>query len=1477
MRQSNLISQRVSMFCAMCVAVFALSSCCLIYPSLPLCDPSGPYGATKRPGQAGQDPSAAAIARLLRAKANANANAKLNAIRTNGAQAGASTTSTLFPFYGNLQAVQAAPSNSFLLQRQADCSLGYGEFNITGTATAPVSDVTSTTPNYEKIIHNNAFLTTTPDTYPKGCGSTSQGTASAQLAYLGVAKTNGNFLGAAINGSTILSYSINASYAITVGPALTPDIAPYSVMGADLNGDGNIDLISTNTDGVNSSISVFISNGDGSYKAPANYELPAQVIAFGVVDDLNGDNKQDVMVNVENGGFRAFFGKGDGTFNASVPLSTGGQTAFFSDKFITADVNGDGSRDILTSEGQLFLGTGDGITYTFPGLAFPGVVNASNGLAPGIVVADFNNDNHMDIAVDDGNTISTYLSDGNGGFKAGPAYATVANRGLITGTDIDGDGNIDLYSGFGDTPAYGADDYLTNTGYPLMGKGDGTFAGAPKLPIVYTGTNLADLNGDGRPDLVGLVVGNNTQTLVTYLTGADGVPVVGPSLDATSPFGMDSYATGAFNTKVNTRPGLIWLDANPNGQTFNILSGNGDGSFSALTTLAAPSLVPAGIDIGQRLTGLHLADFNGDGKLDIAYSFTDQSSTTSLYYQGLAVQLGNGDGTFGDPQITYTYQGAAPVQAFQNMLSFVADVNKDGFADAFLIVPPTTVGNPYTVQLFIGTGDGSFKAPNMLNVTPTVFPPVSDGSDGTPFALADLNGDGKLDLVTGGSSADSSVPEIAITLGNGDGTFQPPTILKLGGFGYAGSPALGDFDGDGKLDLYVGGIIEGADLGIFPGKGDGTFTTIANSDGTVSAPDSVVLRTSGGAVPVDLNGDKLTDLIAGGVILLNKSNATPPVTAPTTLALTSSMNPAVPGFKVNFTATISSTTAGTFTGTVTFFDGGTQIGTGAVSMDGQTGVAFFSTTTLSAGNHTITAQYGGDANYSGSTSPAVIQSISNGALAVTTTSLASSLNPSTVGVSVTFTATVVPTAPSGSKPGAIADVTAATPTGSVTFKDGATTIGTGTLSAGVATFSTAVLAQGTHSITAVYGGDTTYATSTSPAVSQVVNAATGKATTSTTIVSATNPSVHGAPVQFTATVTSGTAGTIGGIVTFYSGSSNFGTAPVGAGGVAVFSTSALPSGANAMTAHYSGDSTYASSVSTVLTQNVSGAPTTPTSTSLSATPTSGAAGTSIAFTATVAATATTGVKKSAAQALPAVTGTVTFLDGATSIGTGSVGAGGLATFSTTALAAGTHTVTASYGGDANYSASVSGAVTITITGAGTFTVSASPASLIVTKSTPGSSTITVTPAGGFSAPVTLACAGLPAGFSCAFAPATVTPGAAPATSTLTIAESSAAMSARHSASAGNSGGGAGFTGTPRFYAFAFGGELALFGLLFTRRRRLFAYGAGRVAFAVMVCALAITFMAGCSGGSGTQMVSVSVNATSGTQTVSTPISVILPK
>ena len=371
----------------------------------------------------------------------------------------------------------------------------------------------------------------------------------------------------------------------------------------------------------------------------------------------------------------------------------------------------------------------------------------------------------------------------------------------------------------------------------------------------------------------------------------------------------------------------------------------------------------------------------------------------------------------------------------------------------------------------------------------------------------------------------------------------------------------------------------------------------------------------------------------------------------TTTTLTSSANPSVSGQSVTFTATVAVVAPGTGTptGTVTFKNGAATLGSGTLAG----GVATFTTTTLTVASHSITAVYGGDSNNSTSTSSVLTQTVSKDS---TTTTLTSSANPSVPGQSVTFTATVAVVAPG-----------TGTPTGTVTFKNGATTLGSGTLAGGVATFTTTTLTVASHSITAVYGGDSNDLTSTSSSLTQTVN----QGSTTTTLTSSANPSVPGQSVTFSATVAvvaPGT-GTPTGTVTFKQGATTLGSGTL-AGGVATFTTTSLTVGGHSITAVYGGDSNDLTSTSSSLTQTVNQGSTTTTLTS-SANPS--VSGQSVTFTATVAVVP---------PATGTPTGTVTFKDGATTLGSGTL-AGGVATFTTTSLTVAGHSITATYGGDSN--------------------------------------------------------------------------------------------------------------------------------------------------------------------------------------------------
>lgn len=286
------------------------------------------------------------------------------------------------------------------------------------------------------------------------------------------------------------------------------------------------------------------------------------------------------------------------------------------------------------------------------------------------------------------------------------------------------------------------------------------------------------------------------------------------------------------------------------------------------------------------------------------------------------------------------------------------------------------------------------------------------------------------------------------------------------------------------------------------------------------------------------------------------------ITEPTATSLTSSKNPSGVGQWVTFTSVVTSTSSvtGTAIGTVTFKDGATTLATKTLA----SGKATFGTSSLAFGNHSMTASYSGSTYFLASTSPVLNQVVKD----VSTTALTSSLNPSTYGQAVTFTATVSHTA-------------SPVPTGTVTFKMGGTTLGTGTLdSSGVATLTTSTLTAGTHTITAVYGGDANYLGSTSAALHQVVN----KATTSSTVTSSLNPSHHGQKVTFTATVTS-TGGTPTGSVKFMDSATLLGARSL-SGGTAAFSTTTLTTGTHNITVVYGGSSNFAGSTSPMLVQTV---------------------------------------------------------------------------------------------------------------------------------------------------------------------------------------------------------------------------------------------------------------------------------------------------
>ena len=615
-----------------------------------------------------------------------------------------------------------------------------------------------------------------------------------------------------------------------------------------------------------------------------------------------------------------------------------------------------------------------------------------------------------------------------------------------------------------------------------------------------------------------------------------------------------------------------------------------------------------------------VGDFNGDGIADLAVASPGDPA-------GVSVLFGNGDGTFQPPINCATSQSPWFVA--------VGDFNGDGQDD--LVVANRATNN---VSVLLGNGDGTFQ------------PAVNYATGGMPWsiAVADFNGDGLADIVVSnygviGNGVVQIAGSASVLLGNGDGTFQPAVNYITGG--QASSVAVGDFNHDGRPDFAVVGPafndIEGY-VDVFLGNGDGTFQPPLSYEG-VAFPNSVAVA--------DFNGDGQDDLVTSGpyglLVLLGNGNGSFQVKGSPAAGVAALTVGDFNGDGISDLAFIRGNSLimslgngdGTFQPVVTYPIAGSiwSMAVGDFNGDGSTDLAL--------------------ANSTGDTQDYVSVVLGTQGLGVTA-SLISSPNPSTYGQSVTLTATISPAA------GVLAE------TGSVTFFDGATALGKAVMSNGNAMLDVNSLATGTHTLTAVYGGDVNYGTAASAAVTQTVNLAPE----TTTLTSSANPSTYGQNVILTATISPAEGS---GTVAFHDGVASLGVRAV-AGGQSSLSIATLTPGSHSLTADYSGDQNHAASTSSVLTQLIQGTATTPTVV-LTSTANPATFGQSIALTANTSPAAGSG--------------SVTFYDGMTLLGASAM-AGGRATLTTSLLPSGTRSLRAYYGGNASYTPATSASITQTV-------------------------------------------------------------------------------------------------------------------------------------------------------------------------------------
>lgn len=516
---------------------------------------------------------------------------------------------------------------------------------------------------------------------------------------------------------------------------------------ADFTGDGKLDLAFAGSEGI---AWLARGNGDGTFQQRINLNIGTTNVSLGC-GDFNGDGKIDLAVSSPTG-IRVALGNGNGTFQPAVVLPEGGLY-----NILVRDINQDGKLDLFTGN-TYYLGLGAG--------AFGAPVHIqktppTDFLALGRQVdgADFNGDGWADftsyVQSVTSNVVTVFYSKGAGEYRQIPnvAEAQLYTSAMATG-DFNRDGKIDAV-------VAGADQDFNAVLQVYLGNNNGTFQPPQSIsvaPMQWTSAlRTGDLNRDGIADLVVGGEYSSGQPVVRALLGnGSGGFSAGQSYTLSSEIG--ALTSGDFN-------GDGKVDVISSGG--EVLLGNGVGGFIYGTPVSLPGV------FGTQFVAA--ADFNNDSKLDLAFA---------VYTTGLAIVLGNGNGTFGPPSFLPTGGTAYCLT--------VADLNKDGNMD--VITADRQTNNAYT---FLGNGNGTFQAAKL------------SGGFGVPFRLVvtDIDQDGKLDLV----AANGTVTDITVLPGRGDGNFQSALRYYTGQYGRSVLPA--DVTGDGKGDLVaLGGSSPGSYL-----------------------------------------------------------------------------------------------------------------------------------------------------------------------------------------------------------------------------------------------------------------------------------------------------------------------------------------------------------------------------------------------------------------------------------------------------------------------------------------------------------------------------------------------------------------------------------------------------------------------------------------------------------------------------------------